>query len=125
VDGIPMLDGGIVDSIPVMRAMETGHHKNVVIMTRNYGFRNTGSDHKIPPLIYKHYPRLRVVLSHRIEVYNKQLQLVEDMERAGQIVCIRPERPMEVGRMEKDLDKLERLYEEGFQLGEDFCQKQK
>lgn len=125
VDGIPMLDGGIVDSIPVMHAMETGHHKNVVIMTRNYGFRNTGSDHKIPPLIYKHYPRLRVVLSHRIEVYNKQLQLVEDLERAGQIICIRPELPVEVGRIEKDLDKLERLYEEGFQLGEDFCIKQK
>lgn len=38
VDGIPMLDGGIVDSIPVMRAMEQGHHKNVVVLTRNYGF---------------------------------------------------------------------------------------
>jgi len=120
VDGVPMLDGGIVDSIPVMRAMEQGHHTNVVVLTRNYGYRSTEKDHKIPRFIYKNYPRLRVVLSHRCEAYNQQLDMVEQMERAGQIVCIRPERPLEVGRIEKDTDKLERLYEEGFALGEKF-----
>lgn len=121
VDGIPMLDGGIVDSIPVMRAMETGHRKNVVVLTRNKGYRTSGHDHKIPRLIYKHYPRLRVVLSHRLEAYNKQLDLIDKLEESGQIVCIRPERPMEVTRMEKDTEKLERLYEEGFMLGNRFC----
>jgi len=121
VDGIPMLDGGIVDSIPVMRAMEQGHHKNVVVMTRNYGYRSTERDHKIPRFVYKNYPRLRVVLSHRCEAYNRQLEMIEEMERAGQIVCIRPVKPMKVGRMEKDVEKLERLYEEGFELGEKFC----
>lgn len=120
VDGVPMLDGGIVDSIPVMRAMEQGHHTNVVVLTRNYGYRSTERDHKIPRFIYKNYPRLRVVLSHRCEAYNQQLDMVERMERAGQIVCIRPERPLEVGRIEKDTNKLERLYEEGFALGEKF-----
>lgn len=124
VDGIPMLDGGIVDSIPVMRAMEQGHHKNVVVLTRNYGFRSTEKDHKIPRFIYKNYPRLRVVLSHRCEAYNRQLEMIEEMERAGQIFCIRPERPMEVGRIEKSVDKLERLYEEGYALGEKFCLEQ-
>lgn len=74
VDGIPMLDGGIVDSIPVMRAMEQGHHKNVVVLTRNYGFRSKEKDHKIPRFVYKNYPRLRVVLSHRCEAYNRQLE---------------------------------------------------
>ena len=44
------------------------------------------------------------------------------MEAEGRIVCIRPERPMEVGRMEKDTGKLERLYEEGFMLGNTFCE---
>ena len=101
VDGIPMLDGGIVDSIPVQRAIDTGHDFNVVVMTRNYGFRATGKDHKIPNFIYKKYPRLRVALSRRLEVYNAQLQLAEDLEREGRIVCIRPQRPMDVGRIER------------------------
>ncbi len=120
VDGIPMLDGGIVDSIPVQRAIDTGHPFNVVVMTRNYGFRATGKDHKTPYFIYKKYPRLRVALSRRLEAYNAQLQLVEDLEREGRVVCIRPQRPMDVGRMEKDTNKLEALYEEGFEQGEKF-----
>lgn len=123
VDGKPMLDGGIVDSIPIRHAQEMGHAFNVVITTRNYGYRETGHDRKTPRFIYRHYPRLRVALSHRIQAYNDQLQLVEDLERAGQIVVIRPQRPMEVSRMEKDTGKLERLYEEGFRLGEEFCGK--
>ena len=47
--------------------------------------------------------------------------MVDRMEAEGKVVCIRPQRPMEVGRMEKDTQKLERLYEEGFALGENFC----
>ncbi len=125
VDGVPMLDGGIVDSIPVMRAVEMGHKNNVLILTRNKGWRNTGHDHKIPKFIYKKYPRLRVVLSRRLEAYNRQLDMIDRMEEEGSVVCIRPERTMEVTRMEKDTAKLERLYEEGFKLGEEFCLKYK
>lgn len=121
VDGIPMLDGGIVDSIPVLRAMETGHPKNVVVLTRNHGYRSPGKDFKIPYILYKNYPRLRVALSRRIKAYNDQLDLVDRLEQSGQIVCIRPEKPVEVGRMEKDVRKLEALYEEGYALGEAFC----
>ena len=121
VDGVPMLDGGIVDSIPVMRAIATGHARNVVVLTRNKGYRSTGKDHKIPHFVYKKYPRLRVALSRRIAAYNEQLDLIDRLEEEEQIVCIRPMKPMEVGRMEKDTAKLERLYEEGFVLGETFC----
>ena len=121
VDGVPMLDGGVVDSIPVGRAMERGHEHNVVVLTRNYGFRTTEKDRKIPHFIYKNYPKLRVALSHRCEAYNRQLAMIEELESQGRIVCIRPERPVNVGRMEKDIDKLELLYEEGLELGEKFC----
>ena len=121
VDGIPMLDGGIVDSIPVQRAIDMGHPFNVVVCTRNKGYRETGRDYKIPRFIYRNYPRLRVALSRRIAAYNEQLEMIDRMEAAGQIICIRPERPMEVTRMAKDTAKLERLYEEGFALGEKFC----
>lgn len=122
VDGIPMLDGGIVDSIPVMRAIETGHPQNVVILTRNKGYRSKERDRKIPPFVYKKYPRLRVALSRRVAAYNEQLELVERLEELGKVVCIRPQRPMEVGRMEKDIGRLERLYQEGFMLGNAFCE---
>ena len=121
VDGIPMLDGGIVDSIPVLRATSQGHPFNVVVMTRNKGFRSTERDINIPSFIYSDYPKLREALSHRVEVYNEQLEMVERMERWGEILVIRPQRKMEVGRTCSDPVKLERLYEEGFQEGEKFC----
>lgn len=121
VDGVPMLDGGIVDSIPVMRAIERGHSGCVAVLTRNRGYRTSEKDRKLPHFIYKNYPRLRVVLSHRCETYNRQLELVEELERSGRILCIRPERSVDVGRMEKDVEKLECLYEEGFYLGDKFC----
>ena len=122
VDGLPYLDGGMVDSIPVQRAIDMGHERNVLVLTRNRGYRNTSRDRKIPRFIYKKYPRLRVALSRRIAEYNRQLEMVEDMEDRGIVDVIRPQRPMDVGRMEKDEKKLEALYEEGFVLGEQFCQ---
>ena len=120
VDGKELLDGGIVDSIPILRSIETGHETNVVISTRNKGWRDTGRDHKQPKFIYRNYPRLRVALSRRIEAYNRQLDLVDELEAQGKILVIRPVEPIVVGRMEKDVDKLEHLYEEGFRLGEQF-----
>jgi phospholipase, patatin family len=120
IDGKDLLDGGIVDSIPVLRSIETGHTTNVVISTRNKGWRDTGRDYKQPKFIYRNYPRLRVALSHRIEAYNRQLDLVDELEEQGKILVIRPVAPVVVGRMEKDVEKLETLYEEGFRLGEEF-----
>ena len=123
VDGVPMLDGGIADSIPVQRAIQTGHKLNVVVMTRNKGFRSSEPDAKIPTLFYKEYPRLRVVLSKMHEYYNQQLELIERMERWGEVIVIRPQRPMEVDRLCRDPRKLERLYEEGFSEGEKFVKR--
>ena len=65
VDGVPMLDGGIVDSIPVVRAIDKGYSPNVVILTRNRGFRSSEPDIKVPKFFYGEYPRLRVALRWR------------------------------------------------------------
>ncbi|MGG6545411.1 UNVERIFIED_CONTAM: patatin family protein [Prevotella sp. 15_C9] len=120
INGVPMLDGGIVDSIPLQRSIATGHRTNVVICTRNKGWRDNGKDLKQPKFIYKNYPRLRVVLSHRLKTYNRQLDMIDEYESRGEISVIRPEKPIVVGRMEKDIRKLDDLYTEGFQLGERF-----
>ena len=121
VDGVPMLDGGIVDSIPVQHSIERGHEFNVCVLTRNKGYRSSEPDFKVPRLFYKEYPRLRVALSHHVEAYNRQLDLIERMENWGEVIVIRPQKPLEVDRICRDVDKLERLYEEGFAEGERFC----
>lgn len=118
VDGRPMLDGGIVDSIPVMRAISQGYEKNVVVLTRNRGFRKTEKDIRVPRIVYKRYPYLRAVLSRRCRAYNDQLEMIERMEDEKSIISIRPEAPMQVSLIERDVRKLTDLYEEGVRCAE-------
>lgn len=118
VDRIPMLDGGIVDSIPVERAMKMGYGQNVVVLTRNRGYRKTERDIRIPYFIYRRFPRLRVVLSHRCECYNRQLELVERLEDEGKIIAVRPMERLEVDRLESNSTKLRALYDEGYACAE-------
>lgn len=115
VDDIPMLDGGIADSIPVMRAMSQGYSKNVVVLTRNKGYRKEGRDIKVPSFIYKKYPAMREALGCRNSLYNAQLDLVDRLEDEGAIHVIRPQNPVSVDRIEKDTKKLVALYEEGYE----------
>ena len=116
VDGKPMLDGGITDSIPLLRARSLGYTQNLVVLTRNRGYRKSGKDIKIPSFIYRKYPKLREALSYRGKLYNEQLDLIERLEDAGELVVIRPEQPVQVDRIERNKEKLLALYEEGYQL---------
>ena len=111
VDDVPMLDGGIVDSIPLMRARNEGFTHNVVVLTRNHGYRKEAKDIHIPSFLYRKYPKMREALSRRCRVYNEQLEMVERMEEAGEITVIRPQKPVMVDR---DIRKLTDLYEEGY-----------
>lgn len=115
VDGIPMLDGGIVDSIPLQHAIDDGYTRNVVVLTRNRGYRKETKDIRIPSFVYRKYPKMREALSRRSVLYNAQLDLVERLEDEGRITVIRPIRPVQVDRIERDIQKLNTLYEEGYE----------
>lgn len=114
VDGIPMLDGGITDSIPVEYARSQGYEKIVVVLTRNKGYRKRNSSMPLAKVAYRKYPNLQKALAERNAVYNRTMDLVERFEDEGRIIVIRPSKPVKVGRMEKDTSKLAALYEEGY-----------
>lgn len=124
VDNIPMLDGGVCDSIPVIRAMENGYHNNVVVLTRNKGYRKEKKDIKVPSFIYRKYPAIRESLSRRNQQYNEQLELIEKLETDGAIKVIRPIKPVQVNRIEKNIVKLEDLYQEGYDCAKQIMTKQ-
>ena len=116
IDGEPMLDGGIADSIPIMRARELGYDNNVVVLTRNKGYRKTEKDMKYVSLFYKEYPAMQEAIRNRNKMYNEQISMIEAMEERGEIIVIRPLKPIEVDRMERDSKKLLALYEEGYEV---------
>lgn len=114
VDGEPMLDGGITDSIPLLRARSQGFTNNVVVLTRNKGYRKSEKPTKIPFFMYRRFPALRDAIRNRNAHYNEQVSLIEELEAEGKITVIRPEKPIEVDRVERNIGKLNALYEEGY-----------
>ncbi len=115
IDGRPCLDGGVVDSIPIARAIADGNPRNVVVLTRNNGYRKPPD--RPGPLtrtLLHRYPAVLQALRERPVRYNASLDLVESLERAGTAFVIRPVRPLVVGRMERDMARLEALYRQGY-----------
>ena len=114
VDGVPMLDGGIADSIPLEYAFSQGYEKAVVVLTRNRGYRKSEGKNHLLKFFYRKYPNLRRAIANRAREYNRVMELVENLEDQGKITVIRPINPIKVGRMEKDPAKLTALYNEGY-----------
>lgn len=114
VDGVPMLDGGITDSIPYERAVSQGFTNNVVVLTRNRGYRKATHKSKVPFFMYRKYPEAKEAIRMRNLMYNKQIELVEKLEDEGRLIVIRPEHRVEVDRMERDTNKMLALYHEGY-----------
>ncbi len=117
VDGVPYLDGGLADSIPVRRAMEIGNWKIIVVLTRNPGYRKKPTSHAVAELYrraYRKYPELVRVTVRRNYEYNRQVRQVEQLVREGKLFVFCPRIPT-VSRVEKDYDALMHFYEHGYQ----------
>lgn len=117
VDSVPMLDGGICDSIPVEYVLVQGFKDITVILTRNRGYRKSEKPNPFLRLFYRKHPKLQDAIANRNREYNRTMDLIEHMEEEGEITVIRPLKPIEVDRMEKDTAKLRQLYNEGYELG--------
>lgn len=115
IDGIPHLDGGIADSIPFDAFRRMGYGKCIVVLTRAKGYRK--SPNWLVPIIrfkYRKYPKFIAACENRFRVYNETLDALETAEARGDVFVIRPQKTVEVARLERNASKLEALYREGF-----------
>jgi predicted patatin/cPLA2 family phospholipase len=116
IEGMKCLDGGIANPIPVDWAINEGYEKIVVVLTRQEGYRKQPVS---KPMIrayermYKEYPRLIKKLKQIPSHYNEIQENIAKLEKEGRIFVIRPEEPVLVSRVEKDVKKLRDLYEIG------------
>lgn len=115
IDGKYYLDGGCADSIPYLKSIHLGNEKNVVVLTRESGYRKEQSS--MQPVIaaeYRHYPAFVEVNANRHLDYNRTLELLEQDEAAGKVFVIRPPYDLDIGRVEKNLDKMRTAYQVGY-----------
>lgn len=114
IDEGEFLDGGITDSIPIKKMQELGYSKNIVILTQESGYRK--KPNSLLPLIkrvYKKYPELINAIQNRHIIYNQQLDYLEEQEKLGNVIIIRPSQKPQAGRIEKDKEKILSTYNLG------------
>lgn len=118
IDGGGYLDGGTSDSIPLRYFEGIGYQKNLVITTQPKGFvKEPNRFLPIMKVVYRKYPLLIETVAKRHEMYNEQLLYLEEAEKAGRIMVIRPPEPLQVKAGEKNAEELERVYQIGRQEG--------
>ncbi len=116
IHGHIYLDGGIADSIPVKHSQEQGNVKNVVVLTRDQRYRKSPNEAiKLIRSLYRRYPELVAQMENRHIRYNETLDYIAKGEEDGTIFVIRPSKTVDVGRIEKDKEKLTGLYNQGYE----------
>ena len=106
-------DGGVSDSIPILKSIKDGNKKHVVILTQPKGFikKMNIQTKLVIKLLEGKYPEISKALSKRHEVYNLQIELCELLEKQGKALIIRP--PHKLSSKEDNLRELEKTYNIG------------
>lgn len=116
IDEQPLLDGGLAEPIPIRKSIQDGNQKNIVVLTQNKGYiKKPDSLLRLYKVKYKKYPALLHTMMIRHQKYNETLQYIEQLEKEGSCIVIRPQNPLQVGRLERDSAKLVDLYQNGYE----------
>lgn len=118
IGGEKYLDGGCTDSIPAEAFIEMGYEYNVLVLTRDINYRKS-PEMKFPAKIrYRKYPEFRNALLKRHEMYNNTVNKILELESEDKVFVIRPKIPLKIGRLEKDPEKIQSIYDIGFKDAE-------
>lgn len=116
IDGKKYLDGGISDSIPVLKCKSMGYDKVIVVLTRPMDYRKEPLSDKIIKLMsikYKKYPRFIEIMKDRYVRYNKTVETIMEMEKKNEIFVIRPSEAIKLKTVERNREKLQGVYDLG------------
>ncbi len=118
IDGKKYLDGAISDPIPFKKVLEEGYEKIVVVLTR--AEQDQKHQEKLPyNWVYRKYPNFIKCAEKQLDIYNESLDLIKEYEKQGKIMVLRPSQNLKIARVEKNLKKLNAIYN----LGVDDCTK--
>lgn len=95
INGIPMMDGGMADAIPLDKALEEGWDKIIVVFTREASYRKSpkGDIYNSNGVkrIYRKYKGLLSAIDKRPKKYNDTIERLNEMEKEGKAFVFRPE----------------------------------
>ena len=117
INGKKYLDGGISDSIPIDFCESLGYDKIIAILTRPEGTYKEDKLGFLYKLVYRKYPNLVNSLLNMATDYEKVLAKIKDLENKGKIFVVRPPEVLKIGRLEKNRDKIQKVYDTGLNTG--------
>lgn len=117
INGKKYLDGGISDSIPIDFCESLGYDKIITVLTRPEGTYKEDKLGFLYKLVYRKYPNLVNSLLNMATDYEKVLAKIKDLENKGEIFVVRPPEVLKIGRLEKNRDKIQKVYDTGLNTG--------
>ena len=117
INGKKYLDGGISDSIPIDFCDSLGYDKIIAVLTRPEGTYKEDKLGFLYKLVYRKYPNLVNSLLNMATDYEKVLAKIKDLENKGKIFVVRPPEVLKIGRLEKNRDKIQKVYDTGLNTG--------
>jgi serine protease len=117
INGKKYLDGGISDSIPIDFCESLGYDKIIAVLTRPEGTYKEDKLGFLYKLVYRKYPNLVNSLLNMATDYEKVLAKIKDLENKGKIFVVRPPEVLKIGRLEKNRDKIQKVYDTGLNIG--------
>lgn len=116
INGKYYLDGGVSDSIPIKKCLELGCDKIIVVLTQPKKYKKKIiSDKKIKMIniIFKKYPKLISRMLNRHNEYNECIKYINNLEKKNKVFVIRPSEKLDINLIERNPDKLEKIYQVG------------
>ena len=92
---------------------QLGYDKIIVVLTRPLDYRKTPTNPLIFNAFYRRYPKLVERLTNRYADYNCAVEDVIRLNEQGEIFVIRPSVTLPIRRIEKDVAKVQAMYDLG------------
>jgi len=117
INGKKYLDGGISDSIPIDYCQSLGYDKIILILTRPENSYKEDKLNFLYKLVYRKYPNLVERLINMGKDYEVVLKKIKNLETESKVFVIRPPKVLKIGRLEKNEDKIQNVYDIGLNTG--------
>lgn len=126
LNGQRLLDGGVADSIPLAFFQKQGYQRNVVVLTQPKGYRK--QPNKLMPLMHlqlHRHPKMLKALAERHIMYNKEVDLVLQEGRKGNVFVLQPQIKLTIGHTSHNPKKMQETYEHGRKVATEELEKLK
>lgn len=115
-EGKEYLDGGITKMIPIEEAVSDGCSDHLIITTKPIDYvRKPASSFvvKVMSWVYRRCPQIGKDYANRHLNYNKQIEIINNLEKEGHALYRYPTKELKVSRLRGDKEDLRKLYELG------------